>query len=159
GTVLALRDVLGVVRLVAPNTGKELARLTAPEQTFLEPCCFTADGSSLVTWGAETGALHQFDLRAIRRQLKELHLDWEAPELPPPEPPRSTEPLQIDVVGVDVLEDPGKWARYEREGTLLDLAVNPFDASARARLGTLLLDDKHPAEAAAQLDLALALRP
>jgi serine/threonine protein kinase/WD40 repeat protein len=81
--LLALSDVPGVVRLVRTATGKELVRLTAPEQTRLVPQCFTPDGSQLITAGSESEALHIFDLRAIREQLQALDLDWDALPLPP----------------------------------------------------------------------------
>jgi WD40 repeat protein len=43
--LLAVGDLLyGTVRLVDPDTGKEHARLEAPEQTRLNPQCFTPDG-------------------------------------------------------------------------------------------------------------------
>ena len=79
GKLLALGDAPGVVRLLVPDTGAEIAQLTAPEPTRLIPCCFTADGMQLITLGAETMALHIFDLRAIRAGLAELDLDWDAP--------------------------------------------------------------------------------
>src|SRR5262249_30303510 len=82
GRLLALGDAPGVVRLVETDTGREVARLTATESTRLVPCCFTPDGSTLVTLGRESEALHLFDLRAIRRQLAELGLDWDAPSIP-----------------------------------------------------------------------------
>jgi WD40 repeat protein len=97
GELLALGEAPSVVRLVRPATGKEVARLTAPEQTRLKPQCFTPDGSQLITWGVERGALHIFDLRAIRRQLREIGLDWSDEPLPAPEK-RSRTPLDIRVV-------------------------------------------------------------
>src|SRR5262249_1242661 len=54
----------------------------AQETTRLIPSCFTPDGSTLVTLGTESEALHVFDLRAIRRKLAELGLDWDAPPIP-----------------------------------------------------------------------------
>src|SRR5205085_1224835 len=89
-------DAPGVVRLVEPDTGRELARLTAPESTRLVPCCFTPDGSTLITLGTESEALHLFDLRAIRRQLADIGLDWDAPPIPAAAT-ESREPLQIAV--------------------------------------------------------------
>jgi tetratricopeptide (TPR) repeat protein len=93
--LLALADAPGVVRLVRTATGKEVARLTAPDQTRLWPQCFTADGSQLITMGIESEELHIFDLRAIREQLQALGLDWDAPPFPnaKKEPP----PLQVTV--------------------------------------------------------------
>jgi serine/threonine protein kinase/WD40 repeat protein len=94
--LLAVGDAPGVVRLVETGTGREIARLTAPEQARLAPCCFTLDGAQLITASPETRALHIFDLRAIRAQLVELGLDWDAPPLPPAVP-GSREPLQVEV--------------------------------------------------------------
>jgi WD40 repeat protein/tRNA A-37 threonylcarbamoyl transferase component Bud32 len=101
--LLALSDVPSVVRLVRTTTGQEVARLTAPEQTRLGPQCFTPDGSLLITHGGESEALHIFDLRAIREQLRELGLDWSDEPLPP-RPPVAREPLQITVELGDFLK-------------------------------------------------------
>ncbi len=96
GTVLAVGDKPGVVRLFQTATGLEIARLTAPEQTRFNPCCFTPDGSRLIAVGAETLALHVFDLRAIRAGLVEMDLDWDAPALPPA-PTVGNDQLRIEV--------------------------------------------------------------
>jgi serine/threonine protein kinase/WD40 repeat protein len=69
--LLALGHEPGVVRLVRPQTGEEVARLTAPVKSPLLPQAFTNDSAELITVGGETGALHIFDLRAIRTQLAE----------------------------------------------------------------------------------------
>jgi serine/threonine protein kinase/WD40 repeat protein len=107
GKLLALGDVPGIVRLVVPDTGKEIARLTAPEQARLAPCCFTPDGAKLITMSPETQALHIFDLRAIRRQLVDFGLDWDAPPL---SPAGSTpcEPLQIQIDEGKARPKPGR---------------------------------------------------
>jgi serine/threonine protein kinase/WD40 repeat protein len=84
GKLLALGDAPGVVRLMAADTGAEIARLTAPEQDRLAPCCFTPDGTQLLAIAVETRVLRVFDLRAIRAGLAELRLDWDAPPLPAP---------------------------------------------------------------------------
>jgi serine/threonine protein kinase/WD40 repeat protein len=104
GELLALEGAPGVVRLVQTATGKEVARLTAPEQTRLTPQCFTPDGSRVITRGAESGALHIFDLRAIRQQLREIGLDWSDEPLPAAEGPLPP-PLDVRVVGAKL---PGK---------------------------------------------------
>jgi WD40 repeat protein len=74
--VLAVAGDAGVVRLVDPDSGREYARLTGPDPIRLLPGCFTPDGAQLITYGSETRAIHIFDLRAIRRQLAEMGLDW-----------------------------------------------------------------------------------
>jgi WD40 repeat protein len=98
GTCLALSDdARGTVQLVETESGTELARLAAPEPSWLLPVCFSKDGGTLITTGSESRAIHQFDLRAIRARLRELDLDWDAPPLAPVATPVSTEPLEVTV--------------------------------------------------------------
>jgi tetratricopeptide (TPR) repeat protein len=107
GELLALCDAPSMVRLVCTATGKEVARLTDPEQARLGVVCFTPDRSQLITYGCESRALHIFDLRVIRQQLREIGLDWSDEPLPAPteEPPRT--PLDIRVVGAELAgQDP-----------------------------------------------------
>jgi Tol biopolymer transport system component len=79
---LALQDVPGVVRLVVPDSGKEVARLTAPETIRLVPLGFTANGKRLICGTDENETLHIFDLGRIRTQLAVMGLDWDAPSIP-----------------------------------------------------------------------------
>jgi WD40 repeat protein len=83
---LAVEGELGAVRLVETATGREIARLEGPEQTRLWPKCFSPDGGRLFVLGEETRELYAIDLRAIRAQLAEMGLDWDAPPLPPAPP-------------------------------------------------------------------------
>jgi hypothetical protein len=157
--LLALGDAPGLVRLVAPDTGKEIVRLPTPEDSRLFPLCFTDDGSQLVTVGGETGALHIIDLRAIRDQLRPLGLDWDAPPyhpLPDSTPPR---PLRAEVIGAELGADRMKWKEHERNHAALTLSVNPFDAEAHYLLGRDLYERGQSAEARARLAFALALNP
>ena len=108
GKLLALGDEPGVVRLLVTDTGAEIARLTAPEQVRLIPCCFTADGTKLLAVGAETSNLYIFDLTAIRAGLSELDLDWDAPPLPAASAPPAM-PLSI----LFDLGDLRQWAEAE----------------------------------------------
>ncbi len=91
GELLALDDAPGIVRLVLPATGKEVAQLNAPEATHIIPYFFTRDLSRLVCWDSEDESLVIFDLGLIRRQLAAMGLDWDGPrcpaadaQLPPP---------------------------------------------------------------------------
>ncbi|HMF17799.1 MAG TPA: serine/threonine-protein kinase, partial [Gemmataceae bacterium] len=86
---LSTKFEIGVLRLLETATGKELARLEIPEPTRLLPRCFTPDGATLIAYGKESKALHIFDLRLLRSQLKELGLDWPGPDYPPAPPPGS----------------------------------------------------------------------
>ena len=80
GKMLAVLHSMTEVRLVDPATGREFARLP----TAGGPYCFSPDGSQLVTYAGRDGAFQVWDLRLIRRQLKEMDLDWDLPPYPPP---------------------------------------------------------------------------
>jgi tetratricopeptide (TPR) repeat protein len=112
--VLALADQPGVVRLVSPDSGKELARLTIPEADYLLPHCFTPDARYLAVIGNPSWALYLFDLATLRRDLRELGLDWDNSPLPPiSEEP--TEPIHVTV-------DLGDFQRSLLAGELVDKA-------------------------------------
>jgi hypothetical protein len=99
GDLLALEDVPGVVRLVIPASGKEIARLTVPETIRPDPCFFTRDGSRLVCWTYER-LLCVFDLGLIRSKLAAIGLDWDAPPCPAPSD-RLPEPVEVKFVGAE----------------------------------------------------------
>jgi WD40 repeat protein/serine/threonine protein kinase len=75
GKMVALLHDTREVRLVDPATGRAFAHLP----TTGGPCCFSADGSKLVTFAARDGAFQVWDLRLIRRQLRQMDLDWDLP--------------------------------------------------------------------------------
>src|SRR5207248_4229362 len=77
--------------LVDAFTGQELARLEDPNLHVTTDFLFSPDGSSIVTVDKTKGA-HVWDLRALRRQLAEHDLDWDAPPYPPA---AAGKPLQI----------------------------------------------------------------
>ncbi len=174
--LLALGDEPGVVRLVVTDTGAEIARLTAPEQVRLIPCCFTADGTKLLAVGAETSALYVFNLTAIRAGLAELDLDWDAPPLPAASVPPAM-PLSIHFD----LGDLRQWAEsdalvhqaaqqigdkeYAKGLSALRQAVKiaPSNAEAHNNLAWLLLTGpnelRDPAQALPEARKAVELEP
>jgi serine/threonine protein kinase/WD40 repeat protein/Flp pilus assembly protein TadD len=86
----------GVLRLLNPETGEEYGRLEDPNQDGVwERGAFSPDGSQVVTTNNETGSIHVWDLRAIRRALAALGLDWDAPPYPETEAPRSAESVRV----------------------------------------------------------------
>jgi serine/threonine protein kinase/WD40 repeat protein len=171
GKLLALGDEPGVVRLVVTHTGVELARLTAPEQTRLRPCCFTPDGTQLITLGIETTALHIFDLRAIRAGLAELDLDWDAPPFPPAAAAPLPAPLSIHFELRDVgqlLQDAAGHVRPKEHAKALEalrqaVKIAPGHAEAHNNLAWLLLTGpkelRDPALALAEARKAVELEP
>jgi serine/threonine protein kinase/WD40 repeat protein len=82
GRLLAIHDTLSVIRLVEPETGKELCRLTGPEATWYTAACMTRDGTKLIATIGDNSALYVWDLRLIRAELQELGMDWDLPEFP-----------------------------------------------------------------------------
>ena len=94
--VLAVAGHARQALLVDPETGSEIARLTAPDQTSVHPHCFSPDGTQLVAIGPDMGVVYIWNLRAIRTQLKDMGLDWEGPDYPPSAPARAM-PLRLKV--------------------------------------------------------------
>jgi WD40 repeat protein len=75
GSVVALEQSRRVVRLIEVTTGRDVARLEAADVPLCTPLCFSRDGSLLATRGGPE-LLQVWDLRAIRRGLKAMNLDW-----------------------------------------------------------------------------------
>jgi len=85
------------LRLSEIPTGREIALLEAPSLDPIDRSLFTPDGTKLVamTFGKVP---HIWDLRRIREELKELHLDWEWPEFPPASSERPlAEPVELEI--------------------------------------------------------------
>ncbi len=158
GKLLTLGDKPGIVRLVVPDSGAEIARLTAPEQTRLFPCCFTPDGTKLITAGVDKRNLFIFDLGAIREGLAELDLDWDAPPYPPAAALRNAPPpLQITVdLGSLVPDEEPRQAVVKYS---LALAIMPINPVAYRRRGHAYFQMKQLNQAIGDLSLALALDP
>jgi WD40 repeat protein len=77
GRMLALVPSSALVRLINPATGAELGTLEAPDvQERIVALCFSPDSVFLIA-ASLSRRLHVWDLRAIRRQLAALGLDWE----------------------------------------------------------------------------------
>jgi WD40 repeat protein len=104
GQLLAVEDSLGAIRLVRSESGEELVRLEAPEQTRLLPRGFTPDGRRLVAVGVDTQALHVWDLGAVRRGLVAIGLSGDGlPEPTGEEPATVPAPLTVTVEMGDLL--------------------------------------------------------
>jgi WD40 repeat protein len=84
------------LRLVDAGTGKLLAALEPPRDVGSTTRSFSPDGTKLaVATGNHT--IHVWDLRAIRRGLAEIGLDWDQPAYPPAETTRAPMPVRIEV--------------------------------------------------------------
>jgi hypothetical protein len=85
--LLAISKGAGLIQLLDIERNTELAQLEDGNQVEDHFHMFSPDGTRLITAShGKTGGIHVWDLRAIRRDLKELRLDWEAPDYPPEAP-------------------------------------------------------------------------
>ena len=100
GRQVVVVDPSKVLLLVEAETGRTLARLMSPDLGDAWAVTFSPDGSRLVVSTRDGPAVHVWDLRAIRRRLTSLGLDWDAPAYPEQDPASSAAPplppLQID---------------------------------------------------------------
>jgi WD40 repeat protein/tetratricopeptide (TPR) repeat protein len=164
GRLAVVVDSNQAVRLVEAGTGRTLARLEGPDSSRVNMATFSPDGSRLVTTSPEGPAVHVWDLRAIRRHLAGMGLDWEAPAYPdddpagPGAPPLP--PLQVDL---------GLLARdrehfVEAPEALIQkyttrLASHPDDAEAYHHRGHAFATLRRFDEAAGDFTAAIRLRP
>jgi WD40 repeat protein len=101
GKLLAVDDGQGAIRLIDPDTGRDYARLEDPNQDRGGVLSFSPDGTQLISSTHDSQSIHVWDLRAIRRQLAEMGLDWDLP--PYPEAAGVPGPLEVKVVGAEAL--------------------------------------------------------
>jgi WD40 repeat protein len=75
--LMALEMAPAVLHLKEVATGRTVARLEDPCGDRPTWQGFTPDGTKLVVAASYARAIHIWDLRAIRRQLKDINLDWD----------------------------------------------------------------------------------
>jgi serine/threonine protein kinase/WD40 repeat protein/Tfp pilus assembly protein PilF len=158
-------DNAGTLILAELETGRELARLEDPEQARLNFVAFTPDGSRLVTTLADRPYLRVWDLRAIRRRLAELRLDWDPPAIfaTPDAPgsfPPTPKPFRVDRGRLDswlkrLAETPAQTV----ERTTRAIEANPDDAKAHHERAHALTSLKRLDEAITDFTAALKARP
>ncbi len=160
GRLLACLAGYGEILLVNFETGKEMARLSIPEQTRLEPRNFSPDGTWLYAIGRESRQLYRWDLRVIRSQLAELGLDMDLPPYPEQTDRPMTWPAPaVKVHDPELASDAAQLRRWELIQAAIACWVNPFDADAHARLGALAHADGRFGDAFAHLSIARTIRP
>jgi eukaryotic-like serine/threonine-protein kinase len=81
-----VEDESNILKLIEIQTGRVLARLERPDPQREKWVAFSPDCSRLVTTTDEPPSARVIDLRAIRRGLAELGLDWDAPAFPEADP-------------------------------------------------------------------------
>jgi WD40 repeat protein len=82
GNLLAWEPGNGALRLIDVATGLELAELENPNQGRSDYITFTADSTQLIARNLDSSTLQVWDLRELRKRLKDLDLDWDAQPYP-----------------------------------------------------------------------------
>ena len=94
----------GVIHLNEISSGRTVAKLEDPYADRSSSLAFTPDGTKLVAVAGWAGAIHVWDLRAIRTRLKPMGLDWDWPEFPPVKESLGSvrsRPLKVEVISTD----------------------------------------------------------
>jgi serine/threonine protein kinase/WD40 repeat protein len=116
GGLLAV-DRSGLVRLVDPDTGRELAALEPPPEAprGTDRLAFSPDGGLLAV--PVLYSVIVWDLRQIRAELAALALDWDAPAIAAAgTAAAATAPLRVRALGVDWLAAAWQARDHAREG-------------------------------------------
>jgi serine/threonine protein kinase/WD40 repeat protein/tetratricopeptide (TPR) repeat protein len=164
GHLLVVQDASAIVRLVDTSTGRTVARLESPDLHVAGGVTFSPDGSRLVVTTNDGPAMHVWDLRAIRRRLADMGLDWDAPSYPEEDPAAPSAPdlppLRVDygpLAGhIEPFTEPAE-AIAQRCGTRL--GADPGDVEALHSRGQALLRLNRPGEAIDDFTRAIRLRP
>jgi serine/threonine protein kinase/WD40 repeat protein len=96
----------GVIALVEVTTGRELARLNDPDGTKAAQIVFSPDGTELIAMVTGQPQIRIWDLRAVRRRLAGLDLDWSpspswGSPAPIPDPGTRPRPYRVDRGQID----------------------------------------------------------
>jgi WD40 repeat protein len=84
------------IQLLETSTEKPLATLEAQASSGVSTFQFSPDGSHLAAQQRDR-QVQLWDLRLIRQELAELHLDWDMPPYPPVEKGAATGPVTLEV--------------------------------------------------------------
>jgi sugar lactone lactonase YvrE len=96
---MALELSPGVIRLCEVTTGRTVAHLQDPNLNVNRCMAFTPDGTQLIVAATYERAVHRWDLRAMRAELKAMGLDWDWPEFAAPDEGEKDAPaLEVEVV-------------------------------------------------------------
>jgi serine/threonine protein kinase/WD40 repeat protein/tetratricopeptide (TPR) repeat protein len=164
GRLAVVMDASRVIRLVEAESGRTVARLESPDSCQVAQVAFSPDGSRLVITTHDGPAVHVWDLRAIRRHLGAMSLDWDAPAYADDDPAGPSAP-PLPPLHVDL----GPLARdvehfNEAPETLLQrytarIAAHPDDAEAHHHRGHALGGLRRLDEAIDEFTAAIRLRP
>ncbi len=165
GRLVVVADPNRIIRLVELATGRTLARLESPDLCGVGDVAFSSDGARLVVSSNDrpAPAVHVWDLRAIRKHLARIGLDWDAPAYTEDDPDCLAPPLPT--LQVDYGPVAGHLEHFSEDaGSLLKryterLASDPRDPDAYHHRAHALVNMRRTSEAIADLNRAIELRP
>jgi tetratricopeptide (TPR) repeat protein len=167
GKVVAVCDERKILTLVECDSGRILARFEDPDQIRAATASFSPDGSKLIVVTPDNPSARVWDLRAIRRRLAEMGLDWKAPGYPDDQ----TKPMSIERMGpvsVDYGDLVERAAHADTQIVPPEILLDQFsarlkrdlnDAEAYHHRGHALAKLQRFREAIADCETSLRLRP
>lgn len=143
GALMAMEMEPAVIHLKEVTTGRTIAKVEDPHGDRAGWMSFTPDGTQLVVAAPYAKAIHIWDLRTIRRRLKEMGLDWQWREFPPagPQAPMAHQ-ITADLRRREpdsAQTSPEQKAREAIERYRRDVKTNPNDATACNSLAWIYL--------------------
>jgi eukaryotic-like serine/threonine-protein kinase len=164
GSLVAAVDADKALLLIETNSGRIVARLESPDSCNPVWATFSPDGSRLVVVTNDGPAVHVWDLRAIRRHLSSMTLDWHAPAYPDGDPADSNAPpfpaLRFEYGSLTgELEHLNEPAGALVERYTARLQKEPNDVEAHRHRGHALSDLRRFEEALADFNTAIRLVP
>jgi eukaryotic-like serine/threonine-protein kinase len=164
GRLAVAIDPTWVIRLVEIATGRTLARLESPDLRAVGWPTFSPDGSRLVVTTNDGPAAFVWELRAIRKHLAGMGLDWDAPAYSEDDPANPSAPpltsVQVDYGPVARhLEHLNEPADSLLRRNTARIQQDPSDVDAYYHRARALSDLRRAPEAIADLDRAIVLRP
>jgi WD40 repeat protein len=108
GKMMAVEMAPGVIHLKETTSGRTVAQLEDPQGDVSTWLGFTPDGTQLIVVARYAGAIHRWDLRAIRERLKTMNLDWDWPPFP------AASSAQLSTLGKHESLAPNSWPRTSR---------------------------------------------
>jgi eukaryotic-like serine/threonine-protein kinase len=164
GRLIMVQDAERVLLLIELESGRTVARLESPDSCGIIRATFSSDGARVVATTGDGPAVHVWDLRAIRRRLASMGLDWEAPAYADHDPAGASlppfPPLQVDlgpITGhIEHFTEPAEAlrARYTAR-----IQAGPNDADAYHHRGHALSELRRFSEAIDDFTAAVRLRP
>jgi WD40 repeat protein/tetratricopeptide (TPR) repeat protein len=172
GRLAVVVDASNVLLLVQLETGRVLARIESPDVHPIGWAAFNADGSRLVETSNNPPGARVWDLRTIRRHLRVVGLDWDAPPLPPArsstrDGERPALELEVDFGSLkNVVEN--RKRHLAQDGVPAEeliasltewLNTSPEDAESLHQRGHAFLRSRRLEEALADFTAASSMRP